>query len=761
MEEISILREFLIECGEGVERLDQAFVELEKEPTNKELIGSIFRTIHTIKGTCGFLGLPTLESVSHGAENILSGMREESIAVTEEGITVLLESVDAIKEILESIERIGKEPENRYEDVRQHLEAFLTRSQKEKSPPKAVKKSKPSVKKQKRQGRSGDKKDETEREEKPARPALAPQVSEEKIPPSEIKSMPKMPALSEATIRVDVDLLDRLINMVGELVLARNQLLQQIRGKGGEKLSDANNSTLQQLNLITTELQDKVMKTRMQPIKNVWDKFPRVIRDLARSNQKEIQIVMEGAETELDKTLLEAIRDPLTHVVRNAADHGIELPEERQRKGKPAVGTLRLKAFHEGGQINIEMSDDGAGIDAVRVKEKALEMGVISEETAARMAEREALRLIFHPGLSTAKKVTNVSGRGVGMDVVKTNIEKIGGSIELSSQVGEGTFMRIKIPLTLAIIPALMVASGGEPFAIPQASLVELVHVDRNSDLQIEEINGVDFYRLRGNLLPLISLNKVLHLDGAGLPDANDLEEKGVNIVILKASGIPYGLVVEKVSDSEEIVVKPLSKQLKGLGYLAGATIMGDGRVALIIDALGIAQEGGLLRDSGETRRAEKEEEAVVEEEVKIKKEPMVLFSVGDHDRCAIPLSQVARLEEIESEKIEHSGGFEVTQYRGELLPLIRLADLMGLAPPEIQHSSFSAIVFSRNDRSIGLVVGRIIDIVHAETSFHPSPSGKNGVKGSIVIQGRTTDVLDADQLIDSAVPGWFETAVA
>ncbi len=766
-EDDSILRDFLIECGEGVGRLDQEFVELENDPTSKDLIGSIFRTIHTIKGTCGFLGLPNLEMVSHGAENILSGMRAEEIPVTEEGITILLEAVDAIKELLESIEETGEEPEKNYTAMRESLDAFLAQSETAELTVKTdeTKASAEEISKirELEEENNIDKPALVEKvEEEKDKPAQPPSLPQEKSPAEDIKSKIKMPSLADATIRVDVDLLDRLINMVGELVLARNQLLQQIRGEGGNKLSEGNNATLQQLNLITTELQDKVMKTRMQPIKNLWDKFPRVVRDLARSNQKEIDVVMEGKDTELDKTLLEAIKDPMTHIIRNAADHGIEVPEERVRLGKSPKGTLHLKAYHEGGQINIEIEDDGAGIDVERVKQKAFQNGLISEEALTQMNDRDSIRLIFHPGLSTAKKVTNVSGRGVGMDVVKTNIEKIGGTIDLSSQVGRGTFMRIKIPLTLAIIPALMVVSGGEPFAIPQATLVELVHIDRKSDLQMEEINGVDFYRLRGKLLPLLNLNKVLRLKSA-LPvkqnnDEDDPGDIGSNIVILKAGERSYGLLVDKVKDSEEIVVKPLSKQLKHLSYLAGATIMGDGRVALILDAMGIAQEGGLLQDAGETRKAMQEEE---EEEIKFNKEPMILFSVGEHDRCAIPLSEVARLEEINPEKIEKSGGFDVIQYRGDLLPLVGLADLLGLAPLESKGQNLPAIVFSRNERNIALMVGRIIDIVNTDAAIHPSPTNKAGVKGSLVIAGMTTDVLDSDQLIDMVVPGWFENEAA
>jgi two-component system chemotaxis sensor kinase CheA len=376
---------------------------------------------------------------------------------------------------------------------------------------------------------------------------------------------------------VDVGLLDKLMNLVGELVLARNQLLQRVR----EQEDAAGIGTAQRMNLITTELQDAVMKTRMQPIRNVWEKLPRVVRDLARTSGKDIELVMEGAETELDRTLLEAIKDPLTHIVRNSVDHGIETPAVRESRGKAAKGMLHLKASHEGGQITIEITDDGGGIDVEKVKRKAVEKGLISADAAAHLSEREAMSLIFHAGLSTAEKVTNVSGRGVGMDVVKTNIEKIGGAIDITSWLKQGTTFKIKIPLTLAIIPALMVTASGERFAIPQASLQELVGVDETAGERIEHIGDADFFRLRGTLLPLVYLDELFRLPRCHdhAPGERHGALRETNIVVLGAGGRLFGLVVDEVNDSEEIVVKPLNRQLKGLSVFAGATILGDGRV--------------------------------------------------------------------------------------------------------------------------------------------------------------------------------------
>lgn len=751
-EEESILKEFLVECSEGIDRLDQEFVAIEKDPTNTTLLASIFRTIHTIKGTCGFLGLPNLENVAHGTENILSRMRDGEMPVTPEGVTVLLEAVDVIKAILVHIETHGKEPDEDYGPVRQKLDAFL-----DAGPSDAEKKKADSVSastKKKQGGRSKTKSAPAKTADEVPAAAIPVAPSKESAPP-ENKPKPKPISVTESTVRVDVGLLDKLINLVGELVLARNQLLQRLRGK-----NDAiDTGAIQQLNLITTELQDTVMKTRMQPIRNVWDRLPRVVRDLARANGKEVELVMEGAETELDRSLLEAIKDPLTHIVRNAVDHGIEPPDVRTAKGKPAGGTLFLKAYHEGGQINIEISDDGNGIDVEKVKLKAVEKGVISPETISRMSEREGLNLIFRAGLSTAQKVTNVSGRGVGMDVVKTNIEKIGGMVELSSTLGKGTSLRIKIPLTLAIIPASIVISGDEPFAIPQTSLLELVRVDGEKGGRIEVIQGADFFRLRGQLLPLVSLSRILRLEGGEDPSGPESEGRSeTNIVVLKSGECSFGLIVDEVKDSEEIVVKPLSRQLKGIPVLAGATIMGDGKVALILDVLGIAQEGGLLRTDMEETQAAVGEEASVASDVE--RQAVILFSISKHDQFAVPLSRVHRLEEFDAKRFEQAAGREVIQYRGGLLPLFRFGSVIGIDASSPGGEVSPVIVFSRNEKSVGLVVGRICDIVEAEMDLHAPPDGKTGVLGSLVIDGQTTDLLDADQVIETLEPGWMAERV-
>lgn len=556
------------------------------------------------------------------------------------------------------------------------------------------------------------------------------------------------PAVSDGNIRVDVGLLDKLMNLVGELVLARNQILQFTATQKDTTFL----STTQRLNLITTELQEGVMKTRMQPIGNIWNKFPRVVRDLALQCGKQVRIEMEGKDTELDKTIIEAIKDPLTHIVRNSVDHGIEPPDVRVAASKPAEGCLSLRAFHEGGQVNIEISDDGGGINAEKVKNKAIERGLISREQAARMSDRELTHLIFLPGFSTAKKITNVSGRGVGMDVVKTNIEKIGGTVDIQSQPGAGTMLKIKIPLTLAIIPALIVTSGGDRYAIPQVSLLELVRLEGEQARRgIERIHGSPVYRLRGNLLPLVYLDKELQVE-----NFSAVSKDTVNIVVLQADDRQFGLVVESINDTEEIVVKPMGKHLKGIPVFAGATIMGDGRVALILDVLGIAQSAGVVSAVRDRAIVEK---GMREQGHRLDHQTLLLFALGATGRIAIPLSMVARLEEIPSADVEYADGQEVVQYRGEIMPLLRLSSLLGTAGGE-PRDPLQVVVYAEQGSSVGLVVDRILDIVETTLDLKRG-TNRAGILGSAVIQQRVTDVLDIQEVVRNAAPMHFAEALS
>jgi two-component system, chemotaxis family, sensor kinase CheA len=742
VEDQDIINEFLIESNENLTRLEQEIVELEQRPRDPALLASIFRTIHSIKGTCGFLAFTTLERVTHVAENILSQLRNGERNLTPELTSLILETMDAIKRELASIEATSKESGEVYEDLRQRLTLTCNEIQSgAKATPTAAKTEEQAIPEPAASVEvtaSSDSLHGVETDE-PAPGAHPAGLSAE----HEKSASPKSGSIADSTIRVDVSLLDKLMNLVGELVLARNQILQFNSRQDDTGL----NGTAQRLNLITTQLQEGVMKTRMQPIGVVWNKLPRVVRDLAASCGKQIQLDMDGAETELDKSIIEAIKDPLTHIVRNCCDHGIELPSKRTQNGKSAQGRLLLRAYHEGGQVNIEITDDGAGIDAIRVKQKAVEKGLLRPEQAERLSEREAVNLVFLPGFSTAEKVTSISGRGVGMDVVKTNIEKIGGVVDLSSRAGEGTTVKIKIPLTLAIIPGLVVNSGGERFIIPQVSLLELLRLEGEAGKkQIERIHGTPVYRRRGSLLPVAYLNEVLHLPAASA------DSEVLNIVVLQAEDRQFGLVVDAINDTQEIVVKPLGKQLKGLTSYAGATIMGDGKVALILDVLGIGQRSGVLSESRDQARTDGAKNEASHQE----HQTFLLFRAGKFERLAVPLSLVARLEEFPAARIEHAAGKAVVQYREQILHLTSL-------PSELQNGQPSAgtlsdpaqvIVFSDGDHMAGLMVDQILDI-HDESIRIGKKSDRPGLSGSAVIGGKVTDFLDLPAILAAADQSW------
>ena len=629
-----VVKEFLVESYENLDEMDRDLVELEQNPKPED-IARIFRTLHTIKGTCGFLGFSRLESVAHASENLLSKLRDGELNVNADIASALLATVDAIRNMMAVIEEEGSdENTGDFSDLVKELE----RLQKGDAAPPADSEDE-SAEEEPAAAVEEEPAPEPEPEPEPEPVAAAPEPTPPAAPEPPPPATPEKPApqakaqepepepekaaaeaekpaddkaaekkgpskkgaskkvakrggessgsgLTESSIRVDVSVLNTLMNLVGELVLARNQIVQFTALH--EDIDTNLLAASQRLNLITTEMQEEVMKTRMQPIGNIWSKFPRVVRDLSHTCGKQVRIEMEGVDTELDKTLLEAIKDPLTHLVRNSVDHGIEPPEKRVENGKAAEGLLVLRAFHEGGMVNIEISDDGGGIDPNKIRAKAIEKQLVTADTSSKMNDRELINLIFLPGFSTAAAITNVSGRGVGMDVVKTNIEKIGGTVDVQSQLGSGSTFKIKIPLTLAIIPALIVNCKAERYAIPQVSLLELVRLDASQvEEKIEMLHGAPVYRLRGNLLPLVYLRKELYphedLDVVAVAD----NERGFNIVVLQADDRQFGLVVDKITDSQEIVVKPLGKQLQGISVFAGATIMGDGTVALDSRCLG------------------------------------------------------------------------------------------------------------------------------------------------------------------------------
>ncbi len=763
-----ILGEFLVESLEGLDQLDTDLLALERDPSSSASIASAFRTIHTIKGTCGFLGFTRLESITHAGENLLSHLRDGNLLVDADITDALLALTDAVRGILGRIENGGSEGDVEYAELVTRLAALAARAAADETQavpgPSARSESEDAANEADDASESDEHRigemliaqgvateadialgliQQGEGDTRPLGEILVDQgvVAVPEVQGALEQQVEQRSGAVDSTIRVDVSLLDDLMNLVGELVLTRNQIVQW----GASRGVDASFvSTSQRLNLITTDLQTRMMKTRMQPIGNVWGKLPRVVRDLASKCGKQVAVAMDGSDTELDKTVIEAIRDPLTHLVRNAVDHGIENPQERAARGKPEQGVLALRAFHEGGQVNIEISDDGGGIDVDRVKAVALERGVLTRDDADRIGEREALDLIFAPGFSTAENVTSVSGRGVGMDVVKTNIEAIGGSLDVDTRIGEGTSFRIKIPLTLAIIPALGVTTASDHFAIPQVNLLELVRLEPDGDARIESVQGVPVYRLRGEILPIVSLREELQL--ADADDADGTEGRAINIVVLRAEDRQFGLVVDDINDTEEIVVKPLASQLDGIGVFSGCTIMGDGRVALILDVHGLAQRVGLLIEHAEGPRVDAET-GVETDAGDI--EPLLVVQVGEKGRAAIPLAVVHRLEEIDTATIEWSSGREVVQYRGGIMALVRVADVLGQAA-ERDDQPLQVVVHERAGSSVGLVVERVLDIVTGP-KVPTLASTAVGTVGSAVLDGAVTDILDVTAIVAAA----------
>ncbi len=770
MSDAEIVKEFLVESYENLDRLDQELIALEKDPGNRETLASIFRTIHTIKGTSGFLAFNQLEAVAHAGENLLARLRDGQLTLTPAITTALLSMVDAVRQMLGSIEGTGNEGDRHDQELIATVTSLLGTQQEPsvaaaqvnpKSPQYPLPPPGPSmgdilVKEGKAKASDVV---EAVAQQNAGDPRHLGEILVEKgiVKPQDVvealniqqQARGQSASASDSTIRVDVGQLDRLMNGMSELVLLRNKIVQYINGIDDCELL----GTSQRLNLLTTELQEGVMKTRMQPIGNLWSKFPRIVRDMAVGCGKRVRIEVEGEETELDKTILEAIKDPLTHLVRNAVDHGFESPEVRRAGGKNPEGLLCLRAFHEGGQVNIEISDDGAGLDYEKIRNKAVQKALISADQAARMSEREIASLIFLPGFSTAEKVTNVSGRGVGMDVVRTNIERIGGIVDVESKPGHGSTVLMKIPLTLAILPALIVASAGDRYAIPQVSLLELVRLEgEQACKRIEQVNGALVYRLRERLLPLVYLNRELHMDAKG-QDAQAFAAPSVNIVVLRADERQFGLVVDEINDSEEIVVKPLSRQLKNINVYSGATIMGHGQVALILDVMGLAQRAGVVSEVRDRSSSEKGGEGSLLAGTESPCNAVLLFQYGENGRAAVDLTFVARLEEFSRHTVEIAAGREVVQYRGQVMPLLRVSEVLegqhGQAL-QTEQESLQVVVYSEKERSVGLVVDRVLDIVE-ESFVMQRQTGRKGISGSAVIQKRVTDILDVPGLVAAA----------
>lgn len=755
-----IIKEFLAECSEHLDLLDKGFVIMEQNTSDRSTLAEIFRSIHTIKGGAGMLAFPRLEKVTHAAESLLALLRDGKLELTTEIITCLLKTVDVVREMLELIDKTGADGTDEQQQLIQQLldlqspapQKGSTKSKKTKTKAGTDKETtpEPTIFNEVEDNASeitifDENKDKIKMPPFIKEPLKEP-VQVEKTQPNDTSVDSKSTGSTlDASIRINVVLLDKLMNLVGELVLSRNQILQSTYAASDSAFV----AITQRLNLITSELQEGVMKTRMQPIGTVWSKFTRIVRDLAVSCKKQVKLELYGKETELDKTLIEAIKDPLTHIVRNSVDHGLELPEQRLLAGKAAEGIITLKAYHEGGYVHIEINDDGAGLSAEKLKAKALQKGLISLAHAEQMSEREAFNLIFLPGFSTAEQVTNISGRGVGMDVVRTNIENINGTIELHSKQGEYTTIKIKIPLTLAIIPALIITCQKSRYAIPQVNLLELVRLDINNiDKHIKYIKDAPVYKLRDKLLPLIYLSRELELKNVDVTAANDC----LNIVVLQAGKSELGLVVDSINDTQEIVVKPLNKLLKNIPTYAGATIMGDGTISLILDAVGIAKKAGLLGRSLELNK-KSSDTAVVEE--LLEKQMLLLLSVGPIPSLAVPLDKVERIEECDAENIELIGSQEVLQYRNAIMPLVRLSKFLNVEQAINTDSTVQIIVHTKGSHNYGLVVDKINDIVEGSFRFDKHLK-RPGVMGVSVVEDKVTEVLDIEAIMQEVIPLYY-----
>jgi two-component system, chemotaxis family, sensor kinase CheA len=740
-----LLQEFLTESHEHLDTVDRQIVEFERNPSNGDILRNIFRLVHTIKGTCGFLGLPRLEALTHSAETLLGQLRDGA-PVTPEAVTLTLASIDRVKQILGALENTGAEPDGDDQDLISGLDAIsagaAALSISAAAAPAPAEGSVGSLTYQvlERPLKPGEA--SLDELEAAFRNTAGPQIQALEAQTSDPAHKAGAALLDETaesrvaaqSIRVNVGTLEHLMTMVSELVLTRNQLLDIARRQQDGQFK----APLQRLSHITAELQDGVMKTRMQPIGNAWSKLPRIVRDLSNELGKKIELVMEGADTELDRQVLDQIKDPLTHMVRNSADHGVETPEQRRKAGKPDFGTIRLTASHDSGSITIRISDDGRGLDVARIRAKALDLGLVTVVEADKMTDAQIARFIFHPGFSTAAAVTSVSGRGVGMDVVKTNIDAIGGTVDIASEPGAGSTFTVKIPLTLAIISALIVSVGDQRFAIPQLAVRELVRVEPGGTHAVETINGASLLRLRERLLPVVSVSNVM--DGA---------ETGMSgfVVVTQVGQQQFGVMVDGVLHTEEIVVKPMSSKLRQIQLFSGNTILGDGAVVLILEPNGLARAIGSLGSDEETAAGSIEESAAET----AAKETILVMKGGCGALKAVPLSLVTRLEEIDSASIEWSSGRALVQYRGRLMPIVPASSGLEIARSGMQP----LVIFSEGSRTMGLAVEAIIDIIEDNLDIEVVDD-RPGVLGTAVLGGRATEIIDLAHYLPQAYPDWL-----
>lgn len=740
MSQNTFINEFLLESNESISFVSNSLTNLEKNPNDYELINSIYRAFHTLKGASRFLKFSKLEEITHHLENLLDMLREKKISVSSNIIDVLLLGVDVIQDHLKKIESTGLQSDIDSEPLKNKIAAVMGGTTLNSES--AHRSTQNMTNLQELGAKETNSKD------------VATNAADDKLASSAIASTPAMspsgqiPTLTEeaaaavksvtdTVVRVNVNLLDKIMNVVGELVLTRNQILQFANSMEGSEL----HKLAAQLNVITTELQSDIMTTRMQPIGNILSRFERIVRDMARDLGKNITLKIEGKDTELDRTLLEAIKDPLTHLVRNAVDHGMETLEERKKSGKKIEGTITIKSYHEAGQVTIEISDDGKGINRERIKAKAIEKGILTQDRVKGMSDRDILGIIFLPGFSTAAQVTNISGRGVGMDVVKTNIEKIGGQVDIVSIEGQGTTFKMKIPLTLAIIPALLVYEKSESFAIPQINLVELVRLEGEKLSTIEKINDAEFFRLRGKLIPLLRLSNIIN----NRSDTHAKNEEAVNIIVLNAEGRIYGLIVDAIHDTQEIVVKPLSKHLKAIGIYSGATILGDGHVALILDVNGLA--GQFQIDSHDKESIDNNKKVGND----VDSQDVLIFKTNSKGIYAVPSSVVNRLEKFPKDQIEYTGEQAVIKYREKPMPLVHVDRVFdsSLTKNLDFEDVVNVFVCSLGGQYIGFVVKDIIDITNAILEINPTSTEQKGVLGSIFVNGKTVTMIDVYSFIE------------
>ncbi len=747
-----LLRDFVVETAENIDVVDNELVRFEQDPNNKAIIAQIFRLVHTIKGTCGFLGLPRLEALTHAAETAIDRFRDGA-PVTRPAVSLILSTIDRIKLIMAELDRVMAEPAGEDGDLIAALESLSmeagTASPAAPAPissPEPVPATDITVgtlvyQVLERELRPGEVSlDELERafreteadETEFSQSTLSKAGLTQEAMPARAEaeeSHAGESALRSANIRVPIETLEHLMTMVSELVLTRNQLLEIER----RDETNAFKAPLQRLSHVTAELQESVMKTRMQPIGNAWAKLPRLVRDLCEELGKDIDLQMSGAETEIDRQLLEMIKDPMLHMIRNAADHGVEIPAERLKAGKAAKGRIRVAAAQEGGHITLTIADDGRGLDLGRIRQKAASLGLISAADALRISDQQAAKFIFHPGFSTADKLTNISGRGVGMDVVRSNIDQIGGAIDVKTTPGQGTTVTIKIPLTLAIAAAVIVESGGQRFALPQMAVVELVRPGANNEARIEHIHSSPVLRLREKLLPLLDLGRAL---GIKAEPATDWSQ--AFIVVCQVGTLAFGIVVDGVLQTEEIVVKPVSAHIRHLPCYSGATILGDGAVIMILDPNGLARNVGAVAEAHNDNAASAPALAGAGAE----SFAMLVFKAGSGGPKAVPLALVTRIEEIPVSGVERISGGLIVQYRGRIMRLVGLSAETTLR----REGTQPVLVFGRADAPVGLIVDEIIDI--AEDVLDIGGGARPGVLGTAIVREKATEIIDVAHFV-------------